>query len=162
MGFSLWVRGLVFTLVVPCVIGGVVPFLIYQGESLKGGLWNIGWLLVVAGGGIYGLCFVSFLLSGGTPAIFFTRPVRFLLGEEPGKIVQQGLYRYSRNPMYIGVVMAIFGQAIVFASINVAVYGAAAWVFFHLAVVYLEEPHLRRVRGAAYDEYCRCVPRWLI
>jgi protein-S-isoprenylcysteine O-methyltransferase Ste14 len=139
----------------------MAPFLISD-RPAKGGLWNIGWVLVTIGAAIYGLCLVNFLLSGGTPAIFFTRPVRFLLGEEPAIVVQGGLYRFSRNPMYIGVVTAIFGQALVFGSIDIALYGAAVWLFFHLAVVFIEEPHLRKERGAAYEEYCRRVPRWFI
>jgi len=137
----------------------VAPFLISD-RPAKGGLWNIGWVLVTIGAAIYGLCLVNFLLSGGTPAIFFTRPARFLLGEEPARVVQGGLYRFSRNPMYIGVVTAIFGQALVFGSIDIALYGAAVWLFFHLAVVFIEEPHLRKELGAAYDEYCRRIPRW--
>src|SRR5207249_1809852 len=107
--------------------------LIYNGETTKGGAWNIGWIFVVIGAAIYGLCLLNFLASGGTPAIFFTRPLRFVLGEEPRKLVQQGLYRFSRNPMYIGVVIAIFGQAIAFSSVAVALYGAVAFFFFHLA-----------------------------
>ena len=64
--------------------------------------------------------------------------------------------------MYIGVLSAIIGQAVVFASINVAVYGAAVWLLFHLVVVFIEEPHLRQKRGDAYNDYCRRVPRWFI
>ena len=100
-------------------------------------------------------------MSGGTPAIFFTRHMRFVLGEEPTKLVRQGLYRISRNPMYVGVLLAVVGQALVFASTRVAFYGAVLWLLFHVVVVFLEEPHLREERGASYDEYCRQVPRWL-
>ena len=45
--------------------------------------------------------------------------------------------------MYIGVVLSVFGQAIVFASRDIAVYGALLWLTFHIVVVALEEPHLR-------------------
>jgi protein-S-isoprenylcysteine O-methyltransferase Ste14 len=84
-----------------------------------------------------------------------------VLGEEPPKLVRNGLYRVSRNPMYLGVVTAVLGQALLYASSRIAWYGAGLWVVFHLVVVLLEEPHLRKVRGAAFDEYCRQVPRWL-
>jgi protein-S-isoprenylcysteine O-methyltransferase Ste14 len=157
----LWIRGLIFTLLVPCVVGGYVPYRIYAGSSARGGLWNAGWLLVGLGAIIYGLCLFSFLISGGTPAVFFTRHLGFLIGEEPPKLVRQGLYRVSRNPMYVGVVLAVFGQALIFGSRDVAFYGAAIWLCFHLVVVLLEEPHLRSERGPSYDEYCRRVPRWL-
>jgi len=157
----LWIRGLAFTLLVPCVVGGYLPYLIYRGRSAPGGLWQVGWLLVGLGEITYGLCLLAFLMSGGTPAIFFTRRLRFVLGEEPSKLVRQGMYRFSRNPMYVGVLLAVFGQALVFASIRVAFYGAMLWLLFHLVVVSLEEPHLRKERGASYDEYRRQVPRWL-
>jgi len=157
----LWIRGLVFTVLVPCVVGGYLPYLIYKGYSAPGGLWQVGWLFVGLGAVVYGLCLFAFLISGGTPAIFFTRHLKFVLGEEPPKLVRQGLYRISRNPMYVGVLMAVFGQALVFASPRVALYGAVLGLCFHLVVVFMEEPHLRKERGASYDLYCREVPRWL-
>lgn len=121
----------------------------------------VGMVCRATGAAIYAICLVDFLRSGGTPAIFFTRPLKLVLGEEPGTLVRNGLYRVSRNPMYLGVVTAVFGEALLYASRPVAVYAAALWMVFHLVVVLLEEPHLRKVRGAAFDEYCRQVPRWL-
>jgi protein-S-isoprenylcysteine O-methyltransferase Ste14 len=157
----LWIRGLVFTFLVPCVVGGYLPFLIYKGNSMPGGLRSVGWLFVGLGATVYGLCLLAFLTSGGTPAIFFTRHLKFILGEEPPKLVTQGLYRVSRNPMYVGVLLAVLGQAVLFASPQVALYWATLGLCFHLVVVLLEEPHLRKERGASYGEYCRKVPRWL-
>ena len=156
----LWIRGLVFTFLVPFVIGVLVPSRIDNG-SPRGGLWSIGWLIVAIGATTYALCLFRFLASGGTPAIFFTRRLKCLLGEEPSTLVDRGLYRVSRNPMYVGVLLVVFGQAIVRASLDVAEYGLALWLAFHITVVVLEEPHLRRERGPSYDEYCRRVPRWI-
>lgn len=157
----LWIRGLLFTLLVPCVVGGYLPYQFYKGSSAPAGLWQVGWLFVGLGVIVYGLCLVAFLSSGGTPSIFFARPVRFILGEEPPTLVRQGLYRVSRNPMYVGVLLVVFGQAVLFASLRLAVYGLVVALCFHLVVVLLEEPHLRKERGPSYDEYCRRVPRWL-
>jgi protein-S-isoprenylcysteine O-methyltransferase Ste14 len=151
---------MVFTILVPLVVAVVVPRTI-DSAHLQAGLWRAGWLLVIAGAAVYCICLLDFLAAGGTPAIFFTRPIRFLIGEEPASIVRQGLYRHSRNPMYLGVLAVVFGQAIVSASLRVAVYGLGSWFLFHLVVVFLEEPHLRATRGASYDEYCRKTPRWL-
>ncbi len=156
----LWIRGILFTLLV-CIVGAYVPYQMCSGSAARGGLWNCGWLLVGLGAVIYGSCLFEFLFSGGTPAIFFTRHLKFALGEEPPKLVRQGLYRVSRNPMYIGVVLAVFGQAALFGSSDVAIYGAVLWLCFHLVVVLLEEPHLRKERGESYVAYCRQVPRWL-
>jgi protein-S-isoprenylcysteine O-methyltransferase Ste14 len=156
-----WIRGVFFTVLVPGTIALYVPFLMAERLTPRGGWWEAGWL--VSGIGVVGYlwCFLGFLASGGTPAIFFTRPLRFLLGEEPGRLVQTGLYRVSRNPMYISVLLAIFGQAIRFGSRQVAVYGLLVWLGFHIVVVLLEEPHLSEERGPSYDEYRRRVPRWL-
>jgi protein-S-isoprenylcysteine O-methyltransferase Ste14 len=159
-GALLWIRGLVFTVLVPGVLGGLVPSLIQSGSGLAGGLWPAGWLAVALGAALYGSSLLRFVSSGGTPAIFFTRPLRFLIGEEPHTLVRGGLYRFTRNPMYVGVVLAVLGQAIVRASLPIAVYGAGLWLAFHLVLVFQEEPHLRRERGPAYDDYCRRVPRW--
>jgi len=116
---------------------------------------------VAAGTLIYGLCLIRFLAAGGTPAIFFTRHLWLLIGEEPARLVSGGLYRFSRNPMYGGVLLVVFGQAALFASPRMAAYGCALFVFFHLIVVFVEEPHLRAARGLPYESYCREIPRWL-
>jgi protein-S-isoprenylcysteine O-methyltransferase Ste14 len=107
----------------------------------------------------YASCRFSFPVE--RPAIFFTHRLRFIIGEEPLKLIRSGLYEFSRNPMYAGVILAVLGQALIFASPGVAVYGAILWLCFHLVIVCLEEPHLRRRYGLSYQEYCRHVPRWL-
>lgn len=158
----LWLRGLLFTLLEPCVVGVVIPLLILEdGGRLAGGWWHTGWLLVAAGGAFYLTSLIGFLSAGGTPSIYFTRDLKAIFGEEPARVVTGGFYRLSRNPMYLGVVLVVSGMAIVHASRAIAVYGAVLAIFFHAVVVFLEEPHLRRERGTAYDEYCRRVPRWL-
>jgi len=164
----LWVRAVIFTVLVPGFVAGWMPWwLLNSGGETRAfdpGLWRwAGLALALAGIAGYFLCALDFVLKGGgTPAIFFTRPVRFLLGEEPQAVVQQGLYRYSRNPMYLSVIVAILGQGVFFGSTRVLLYGCAAFVFFHFVVLLAEEPHLRRKSGESYREYCRRTPRWLL
>lgn len=75
--------------------------------------------------------------------------------------VAQGLYRYVRNPMYLGVLTLIAGQAVLFQSWELCIYLACVGVGFHLFVLLYEEPTLRSKYGEVYNEYCRNVPRWL-
>jgi protein-S-isoprenylcysteine O-methyltransferase Ste14 len=157
----LWLRGLIFTVLVPAVIGFFLPAALDPHTPRRGGIGDAGWVLIATGMLIYALCLIRFLTSGGTPAIFFSRHLRFLIGEEPGGLVAGGLYRFSRNPMYVGVLLLVFGQAMLFASLRLAAYGCAVFFFFHLTVVFAEEPHLRATRGDSYETYCRAVPRWL-
>jgi protein-S-isoprenylcysteine O-methyltransferase Ste14 len=158
---ALWTRGLVFTALVPLVIAAWVPAIVDPFRRMPGGAWHAGWPPVGCGAAIYTACLSRFLASGGTPAIFFTRPVRAVIGEEPDQLVQGWLYSVSRNPMYLAVVLSVVGQAIVYASRATAVYAVVLWLCFHFIVVVLEEPHLHDRYGSSFDDYCRRVPRWL-
>ncbi|HEY2014981.1 MAG TPA: methyltransferase [Bryobacteraceae bacterium] len=156
----LWVRGIVFTILVPFMAGIEIPRGMLNGARPATGWWQAGWLLFGVGVLLYGWCLVLFLLSGGTPNIFFARHLGFLIGTEPGQVVRRGPYRFSRNPMYVAVLSVILAQACVYRSRAVMTYWLSAWCVFHLVVVLLEEPHLRRVRPD-YEQYFRTVPRYL-
>jgi protein-S-isoprenylcysteine O-methyltransferase Ste14 len=151
---------MVFTILVPAIVGGWLPLQIAAAPPAQG-WWRAGWAIVALGGAIYLSCLLRFLQAGGTPMIFFARPLRFLVGEEPYVLVTRGLYERTRNPMYLGVLTVIVGQAVAFASPRVALYALLMFVVFNGVVIGLEEPHLRAARGPAYDDYCRRVPRWL-
>jgi len=158
----LWLRGLVFTLLIPAVVGGVAPWLLHEGSGAAGGVWQLGWLLLAFGATVYLLCLMRFLAAGGTPVIhLLPGPVKTLLGTEPQGLIHSGIYRISRNPMYLGVTSLIFGQAILFSSALVAAYGVIVWICFCLIVVLVEEPHLRKQHGLAYQQFCQRVPRWI-
>lgn len=159
-GMALWLRGLVFTVLVPAVVAVLVPQELRTGPQ-PAGAWALGWILFGAGAAVYLLCLAGFLAAGGTPAIFFSRAASWLLGAEPPRVVRTGLYRYSRNPMYLGVLCAIAGQAVAYRSRAIAIYLLCAALWFHLVVVWLEEPYLARKRGQAYEDYRAQVPRWL-
>ena len=79
----------------------------------------------------------------------------------PKKLVTRGLYRYSRNPMYVGVLTVIFAWAVLYRGRGVAVYALVVAICFYSFVVFFEEPILRKRFGADYEHYCREVPRWL-
>jgi protein-S-isoprenylcysteine O-methyltransferase Ste14 len=66
-----------------------------------------------------------------------------------------------RNPMYIGVLLAVLGECAAFASRDLLVYALIVWTLFHLFVMLYEEPTLRRQFGPAYEDYCRRVSRWM-
>jgi protein-S-isoprenylcysteine O-methyltransferase Ste14 len=157
----LYLRGLIFTILVPFVVGVAVPWSLHRDIHAPVGLKITGGLVILIAAVLYGVCLLRFLLSGGTPAIFFTRHLKFLIGEEPSKLVHEGIYRFSRNPMYLSVLLVVFGQAIFFRSSEVVFYGITLWIAFHLIVVFIEEPHLRSERGEAYEDYVRRVPRWV-
>jgi len=81
----------------------------------------------------------------------------------PKRLVVVGFYRYVRNPMYLGFGVGWIGLWVVFGradllAIAVACVAALGVVLF---VLFYEEPHLRKIFGADYEEYCSNVRRWL-
>ena len=79
----------------------------------------------------------------------------------PRHLVVTGLYRYSRNPMYVSVVLVLWSWAAAFHSSTHAIYALAIMAAFHLRVVLGEEPWLARTHGEAWARYRAEVPRWL-
>jgi len=81
----------------------------------------------------------------------------------PKRLVVVGFYRYVRNPMYLGFLAGWVGLWVIFGTANlVAIGGAcAAAVAVALFVLLYEEPHLRKIFGPEYEEYCRNVRRWV-
>jgi protein-S-isoprenylcysteine O-methyltransferase Ste14 len=152
---SPFLRTIIFTIVVPGFWTVAMPYwLLPRGTrpDLRGA-GAAGWFLIAAGIALYLACaFWGFALRGkGTPAIF----------DPPKKLVEEGPYRIVRNPMYWSVALAMLGEGVVFHSLVVAEVALAFFVATNLFVLFYEEPHLKRVFGGQYEEYCRRVPRWL-
>src|SRR5690242_181531 len=146
-----------FFAVAPAMLAGAIPWWMTHWRfrppflGVDATRWA-GVALIIAG--VPGVLdsFARFALVGrGTPA-----PIA-----PPSQLVVSGLYRYVRNPIYVAVVAVILGQGVLFADWRLLVYGAALWLFFHLAVITSEEPTLRESFGAEYESYCANVPRWL-
>ncbi len=78
----------------------------------------------------------------------------------PEKLVVVGLYRYSRNPMYVAVALVLLGWAVSFSSVGLLAYALIVIVAFHLRVVFGEEPWLARTHGSEWEQYSTRVPRW--
>jgi protein-S-isoprenylcysteine O-methyltransferase Ste14 len=81
----------------------------------------------------------------------------------PKKLVVVGFYRYVRNPMYVGFFVGWIGLWVVFGRANWGAITVACAVVLcvNLFVSLYEEPTLRKMFGAEYEEYCRNVRRWV-
>lgn len=157
------IRTILFTLLVPGVVAGVIPYYLCQRSETEfniGGFHFLGLTAFLLGLPIFGESVLAFLLKGGTPAVWFTKPLRFLIGEEPEKLVSHGIYTRSRNPMYLGVLLVVFGEAIYLERFALMVYALFLVLIFYCVVVFIEEPHLQRKHGDDYQRYLREVPRW--
>jgi protein-S-isoprenylcysteine O-methyltransferase Ste14 len=153
---SIALRSLLFTFVVPGTVGGYLPWAIARGSGAAvadSPVWSaVGVVALGVGLAIYAWCVTDFVLAGrGTP----------LPLDPPRELVVRGLYRFARNPMYVGVLTVIAGQALLFRSIHVGLYAIVVFALFQLFILGYEEPALRRDFDGAYERYCEQVPRWL-
>ena len=151
-----FLKTLLFTLLVPASVTILVPQLLLSANvkfwpddfSVH---WLLGFTLIGIGAAFYFKCAWDFASFGkGTPV-----PL-----DPPRNFVARGLYRLVRNPMYVGVLLVLIGQALIFRSFLILGYTILMWLCFHLFVTLYEEPTLRKKFGSSYDEYCRTVPRW--
>ena len=75
-------------------------------------------------------------------------------------LVDSGIYRFTRNPMYNGVLVVLIGEAWLFRSQSLWKYAALIFVMFHVMVTAYEEPTLESEFGESFRIYKRAVPRW--
>jgi protein-S-isoprenylcysteine O-methyltransferase Ste14 len=144
-----------FFIVAPGTVAGLVPWLITHwrfGDDAGIGLGIAGGVLIACGLAILIECFLRFALKGrGTPA-----PIA-----APKELVVSGFYAHVRNPMYVAVILIVFGQMLLFASAALIAYGVTVWFAFLIFVLYYEEPRLKHEFGEAYAAYSAAVPRWI-
>ena len=146
-------KSLLFLILAAGLGAGYIPFaLLPRDPQVQTGLFAYLavplWLL---GGGTILWCFWAFTFRGhGTP-----NPL-----DPPQALVATGLYRYVRNPIYVGVLTILLGHFLWFGTIWLLAYAVAVFLSFHLFVTMYEEPTLRGKFGVAYENYCKSVPRW--
>lgn len=147
---GLFARALIAFLALPGMVGYAIPIVIGSLGERDGGVTG---LLVVGVGSVLLLwCVVEFYRAGrGTLAPW--APAR--------NMVVTGPYKWSRNPMYIAVVLVILGWALWFGSRDGAIYLAAVAVAFHFRVTLYEEPRIAAQFPADWPDYARRVRRWL-
>jgi protein-S-isoprenylcysteine O-methyltransferase Ste14 len=155
---SLLLRNLFFTILQPGLVAGLIPVWILgrKANNLFIKPWQFyqfsGFLVFVTGFLIMLICIISFAVKGrGTlsPA------------DPTKKLVVTGLYKFSRNPMYIGVMMILTGEAIFFESVSLWIYLLVVNIGFNIFILLHEEPRLQKDFGEEYKKYCQKVRRWI-
>ncbi len=155
---TIWllIKNLLFTLLGPGFVVGWVPLRWFERRAQ----WpeNLAWHHL-AGGGLFVLGVVTYIhcvwlfatRGQGTPAPY----------DPPKKLVWRGLYKWVRNPMYLGLITLVAGESLFLHSQHILVYLICLSCALHLVVMGYEENALRMKFGAMYEDYKRAVPRWL-
>jgi protein-S-isoprenylcysteine O-methyltransferase Ste14 len=82
-------------------------------------------------------------------------------GEESSQLVTSGPYRFTRNPMYVGLTVAYIGEAGILRQLAPLLLLPLVIAYLNWIVIPLEESTLGRVFGAQYERYRSRVRRWL-
>jgi protein-S-isoprenylcysteine O-methyltransferase Ste14 len=149
---------IVFLVVAPGTVAGLMPWLLtgWAGSDpmpfwapVPAGM--VGAVLLAAGIAVLLQAFGQFVADGlGTP--FPAAPPRHL--------VVGGLYRYVRNPMYVALVAAVLGQALLLGRPILLGYAVVTWAVTAAFARFREEPVLARRFGAEHTAYRRAVRAW--
>ena len=112
----------------------------------------LGIILILFGLRLFSYCSGLFFIFGTeTPA-----PI-----EPPKKLVVEGLYKYTRNPIYIGYFMILLGEFLFFGQFLLLIYFFLTIIGINMYVIFHEEPILKKRFGKSYKEYFKKIPRWL-
>ena len=152
LGRKMIIRALTAFIALPGIVALLMPPLIARFDPWKLGSWAPGILIMGLGLVVLLWCVRDFYISGkGTLAPW----------DPPKHLVVIGLYRFVRNPMYLGVLLLVLGWGIYLCSPALLLYLACLCVGFHVHVVRKEEPWLRAQFGKQWELYRQHVSRWL-
>jgi len=80
--------------------------------------------------------------------------------DPPRRMVVAGPYAHIQHPIFLGVLVMVFGEGLWFRSPSLIAYALLLTVLVNLYVVYIEEPSLEKRFGQDYRAYRNAVPRW--
>jgi protein-S-isoprenylcysteine O-methyltransferase Ste14 len=143
----------IISFILPVTVVILVPRWIESKWVTQNGFQFIGGVIVVlAGLTIMLTCIFSFIRIGkGTLAPW----------SPPKNFVAVGLYRYVRNPMILGVLTVLLGEALMFNSKNILAWAGLFFIINTLYFFTFEEPQLEERFGKAYRDYKSHVNRWI-
>lgn len=122
-----------------------LPFAVRTTVTLAAGLALFGVGAAIAGAGWF-----TFHRAGTTR----------VPGKMSSELVTWGLYRFTRNPMYLGMAIAYVGEALIQRHVWPLLLLPLVIGFVNWIVIPVEHTNLTRMFGDQYTEYCRRVRRW--
>ena len=125
----------------------------FLGDPVTLGDWRVplGWLMVA--------CFI--VVNGWALLLFARHETGLLPGQATDALIEEGPYRLSRNPLYVGLLVLYVGLALLAPSLWALVLSPVAALLLLWGAILPEERYLHERLGAPYDDYTRRVRRWL-
>lgn len=153
----------IISFVLPFAVLIIIPVIIlWYTEDFRGGLRpGVPYDAILVAVGIIVIAFGLFLLIW-TIMLFINIGKGTLAPWAPtSKLVVSGPYKYVRNPMITGVLMALIGETVLFFSAGLLIWSALFFIINHIYFIFSEEPGLLKRFGNEYSGYKKNVPRWV-
>ena len=146
-----------------------IPMAIWTGAAMHGNallLFAIAWFdrgslgdpgkIAVAAGAFFALAGAALIYLGRSAYADFSR----VYGLKEDELIERGVYRWSRNPQYVGYALFLGGVSLIALSIWALLLALLFALFIHCYIVTVEEPHLRAAFGKGYEAYVRRTARY--
>ena len=145
------IKALLAFLLLPFMVTGTVPVLIILfGQHHFEGFWW-GRIPFTAGCLMLFMSVVAFYVEGhGTLAHW----------SPPKKMIRSGCFKYTRNPMYVGVILILIGESLISGSLWLLAWMTVITIAFNFHIRIVEEPWLEKTFGEEWFDFKRTVPRW--
>ncbi len=145
------IKALLAFLLLPMMVAGTIPVLIilFAPHHFVGYWWgrlpfSLGCLMLF-------MSVIAFYVEGnGTLAHW----------SPPKKMIRSGCYKYTRNPMYVGVILILIGESLISGSLWLLVWMAGVTIAFNYHIRKVEEPWLQKTFGEEWFKLEKDVPRW--
>lgn len=148
----MFLKAVLAILALPFMVVAVIPTLIIANDPWRVDEQIFGYLPLIIGLYIFFQSIRDFYVMGkGTLAPW----------APPKQFVRVGFYRYTRSPMYLGILLILCGLTLRFGSPLLGGYVIFVGISFHLNLVFIEEPRLANRFGEEWERYRREVPRWI-
>ena len=133
--------------VLPTLVISLVPFLFFKDDykSIDFGIFQYLGIPLIALGMV--IAMVSLWQWDKNPS---------------NELFVEGLYKYSRNPQYLGDILILSGNVFLISSFKVLKFTILMFIFVNILIYFIEEPKLKKEFGESYNEYCKKVGRWFI
>jgi len=140
------------SLILPFTVIVIIPWLIEPNLTISSGWWFAGGLIFMISGVMIITLTIRMFIRIGNGTLAPWDPTR--------NLVTQSLYGHVRNPMILGVLTVLIGEAILFRSAAITYWALLFFLINHIYFIISEEPGLEERFGKEYAEYKENVPRW--
>ncbi len=103
---------------------------------------------------------IGYCIMNNASDIFHKKKTTFLL-EEPSAFVDEGLFRHSRNPMYLGGLILLTGLSLLFGSLTGFIAPIVFFISINFVCIPAEEKLMKKTFGNEYLIYKQKVRRWI-